>query len=308
MPAQPLAEVFGIPVEDVSPPALTHRTAKICPFHNTGPQCTKSSVSDPIGVCSISDVQHRPVIVCPVRFREGTTAADQLIRHAADFFFPGATAATGLREIRLTDVNGAAVGNIDIVVVSYDPATGKLLDFGSLEVQSVYISGNIRNPFAFYMQDQVANVAMDWRGQQKYPRPDYLSSSRKRLIPQLITKGGIFSAWGKKQAVAVDKTFFERFSARLSKVEPAQADLLWLVYDLVRGADGRYHLTLHERMYTAYTQALAEVTQFGAGPVTDFQAHLQGKLRTKLATGEASPDAPTLPGLDADDADGDGDY
>jgi len=36
-----------------------------------------------------------------------------------------------------------------------------------------------------------------------YPRPDYLSSSRKRLAPQLIFKGGIINAWGKKTAVAL---------------------------------------------------------------------------------------------------------
>ena len=46
--------------------------------------------------------------------------------------------------------------------------------------------------------------ATDWAvSRKKVPRPDYLSSSRKRLAPQLIFKGGILKTWGRKQAVAV---------------------------------------------------------------------------------------------------------
>lgn len=298
LPAQPLAEVFGLPSEDVAPAAVAHRVARLCPFHNTGPHCTKSSISDPIGVCSLYNAQRRPVIICPVRFREGLTPAAHLIRDAAAFFFPQAPAATALREIRLADAEGNPAGNIDLVVVAYDPSSGQLLDFGALEVQSVYISGNIRTPFAYYMQDQVAHARMDWRGQPKYPRPDYLSSSRKRLVPQLITKGGILSSWGKKQAVAVDRTFFERFGRRLTPVAAAQADLVWLIYDLVRGGDSLFRLTLVQQVYTSYTQALSEITRYGAGPVEEFAAHLQGKLRVKLATGEAPPDAPAVPDVE----------
>jgi hypothetical protein len=55
-----------------------------------------------------------------------------------------------LTEIRLKDGNDLSAGNIDVVLVAYD-ARGQLLDFGSLEVQSVYISGNVRNPFYHYM-------------------------------------------------------------------------------------------------------------------------------------------------------------
>ena len=42
---------------------------------------------------------------------------------------------------------------------------------------------------------------MNWKDQPNYPRPDYLSSSRKRLAPQLIFKGGIFNTWKKKTAL-----------------------------------------------------------------------------------------------------------
>ncbi|MFQ3662623.1 MAG: NotI family restriction endonuclease [Chloroflexaceae bacterium] len=53
-----------------------------------------------------------------------------------------------------------------------------------MEVQAVYISGNVRKPFSFFMHDPDRDL--DWSGQKDYPRPDDLSSSRKRLVPQLI--------------------------------------------------------------------------------------------------------------------------
>ena len=71
---------------------------------------------------------------------------------AANFFFPDESNWTSLTEIRLKDGNGQSAGNIDVVLTSYDK-DGKLTDFGSLEVQAVYISGNVRNPFYHYMND-----------------------------------------------------------------------------------------------------------------------------------------------------------
>lgn len=74
-------------------------------------------------------------------------------------------------------------------------------------MQAVYISGNIRRPFEKYMENSAQNATLDWTEQPNYPSPDYLSSSRKRLAPQLIFKGGIIHAWGKKTAVALNKDF-----------------------------------------------------------------------------------------------------
>ena len=87
--------------------------------------------------------------------------------------------------------------------------TGKVYDFGALEIQAVYISGNVRDPFEHFMKDPKARASMDWSNQPNYPRPDYLSSSRKRLAPQLLFKGGILHGWRKKIAVALNKSFFD---------------------------------------------------------------------------------------------------
>jgi len=58
---------------------------------------------------------------------------------------------TSLSETKLKDKNGQSAGNIDFVLVAYDDK-GKVIDFASLEVQGVYISGNLRNPFERYLE------------------------------------------------------------------------------------------------------------------------------------------------------------
>ena len=208
---------------------------------------------------------------------------------AAAFFFPPDASWTSLTEVRLKDGNGQSAGNIDVVLVSYDDR-GKLLDFGSLEVQAVYISGNVRNPFAHYMGDPDNRGNMTWEG-PNYPRADYLSSSRKRLAPQMLYKGGIFKEWRKKQAVALHKSFYATLP-ELPEVEPENADVAWFLYDLeLHEEENRFALRRHRTIYTAFEPALIRITKAPAGPIEDFIEHLQSKLDERLNNG---PDAPTL--------------
>jgi hypothetical protein len=146
------------------------------------------------------------------------------------------------------------------------------------------------------MQDPDNRRDMDWTGQKNYPRPDYLSSSRKRLAPQMIYKGGILKAWGRKQAVAVHKNFY----ATLPELQPvdagneAKADIAWQLYDLQHdAAEDRYKLALDHIVYTMFEPALEQITKTEAGPVETFIGKLQEKLDEKLENGNP-PDAPTL--------------
>ncbi|MDR1183081.1 MAG: hypothetical protein LBL13_14010, partial [Bacteroidales bacterium] len=67
--SQPLSEVFGFPIENESERALRYRRNRLCPYNNSVSSCTKNSVESPLGVCSLQH-KNRPVIICPVRFRE----------------------------------------------------------------------------------------------------------------------------------------------------------------------------------------------------------------------------------------------
>ena len=172
MSEQPLVEVFGYPVSNMSSQAERYRKNKLCPYNNKVPSCTKDSVKDPLGVCSVWEGE-KIAITCPVRFRQNWI----IIEDAADFFFPSGISWTSIQEIRLNDASGSSAGNVDFVLVAYDDK-GKLIDFGSLEVQAVYISGNVRRPFQYYMEHGLRDQEIVWT--ETRVRPDYLSSSRKR--------------------------------------------------------------------------------------------------------------------------------
>jgi len=203
MSGHPLAEVFGFPVGNFKKEAKRFRHNKLCPFNNRVPSCTKDKAKNPLGVCSIFHDEH-PVITCPVRFREKWIIAE----NAADFFFDEGALWTSVAEVNLTDKTGKTAGHIDLVLVAYDDR-GHVTDFGTVEVQAVYISGNIRAPFEYYMGAPMKRQNLNWQEKPNYPKPDYLSSSRKRLIPQVLYKGGILKTWGKKQAVVLQKRFFQ---------------------------------------------------------------------------------------------------
>jgi hypothetical protein len=273
---QPLAEVFGFPVCNVNSEASRFRKHKLCPFNNKVPSCTKDKAKDPLGVCSVL-VGDKPVITCPVRFREGWRIAED----AAEFFFDSKCNWTSLSEVSLSDKNGKTAGHIDLVLVSYDKM-GRIIDFGSLEVQAVYISGNIRTPFEYFNENPSTRSEFDWQGQPNYPKPDFLSSSRKRLVPQILYKGGILSSWKKKQAIALQQSFFETLPD-LPEVSREKAELAWLLYDLKFNAKSKtYKLVKTKTVYTQFGPAIDKIVIPQPGEVGLFVQQLQEKLDEKL--------------------------
>lgn len=289
-PKQPLAEVFGFLTTDLSLQATRYRTSRLCPFNNKVPNCTKDKAKDPLGVCSVFHAG-KPAITCPIRFREDWLITDD----AAAFFFPEGTNWSSLTEVRLYDAHGKSAGNIDVVLVAYDNK-GKIVDFGALEIQAVYISGNVRDPFDYYIQNQVEHANMDWSMRPNYPRPDYLSSSRKRLAPQLLFKGGILNAWQKKMAVAINSGFFATLPP-LPSVAKEEADIAWLIYDLQLAEQEnrqRFKLTKVGEVFTKFEPALLSITTAAPGNVENFVRLLQHKLDQQM---ETAPITESLEGL-----------
>jgi len=272
-PSQPLAEVFGHILTDASAKANRYRSSRLCPFNNKVPNCTKDKAKKPLGVCSVFH-KGSPAITCPIRFREDWLITDD----AASFFFDKGIAWSSLTEVRLNDSNGKSAGNIDIVLVAYD-GEGKVFDFGALEIQAVYISGNVRAPFEHYMKNPKANAQMDWSNQPNYPRPDFLSSSRKRLAPQLLFKGGIIHSWQKKSAVALNKSFFETLPL-LTPVRKEEADIAWMIYDLkpLTSTSVHYELFRERIVYTKRQDAPPEMDLAGGETMEDFLCRLETEL------------------------------
>ncbi|MBX9853070.1 MAG: hypothetical protein K2X86_15110 [Cytophagaceae bacterium] len=270
---QPLAEVFGFPIEDQSERAVRYRENKLCPFNNIVSNCTKNSIEFPLGVCSLNH-KDKPVIICPIRFREDW----KIVSDAASFIFDENTNWTHVGEVRLKDKFGKSAGNIDYVLVAYDDK-GRVLDFGSLEVQAVYISGNLTGPFSAYLEHPTPEFR--WTQAFKYPKPDYLSSSRKRLVPQIIAKGSILKQWDKKQAVALQTSFYNTLPP-LPEVGKAESDFAFFLYDLVAVKnEKRLELKLSKIIYTKFAIALEQIAKFEAGSITEFTQLLQKKLDAK---------------------------
>lgn len=243
---------------------------RLCPFNNIVSNCTKNSIESPLGVCSLN-YNNQSVIICPIRFREDW----KIMSDAAAFIFEGKNAWTHLGEIKLKDKLGKVAGNIDYVLVSYDDE-GRILDFGSLEVQSVYISGNLTAPFNVYLKNPTPDFR--WTQTLNYPKPDYLSSSRKRLIPQIIAKGSILKQWNKKQAVALQTTFYDTLPP-LPELNRSVADFAFFLYNLepVKN-ENRLGLTLKKVVYTKFDAVLEQIAGFEAGSLIDFTQLLQKKL------------------------------
>jgi len=123
---------------------------------------------------------------------------------------------------------------------------------------------------------------MDWRKETNFPRPDYLSSSRKRLVPQLLYKGGILNAWKKKIAVALDEGFFATLP-ELKEADPKQADIVWLVYKLTHNEEKNiYSLERVKAVYTLFNESLNQIARPEVGSPDIFIEKLQEKLDEKL--------------------------
>ena len=123
---------------------------------------------------------------------------------------------------------------------------------------------------------------MDWSGQLNYPRPDYLSSSRKRLAPQLLFKGGVLHAWEKRIAVVLDKSFFDTLPS-LEEVGSEKADIGWFVYRLTHDTTQNvYGLERYRSVYTRFNESLEKITRAEPGDMADFVKHLQEKVDEQL--------------------------
>jgi len=252
----PLAEIFGFTATDFSQKAQRYRSHRQCPFNNKVPNCTNDQTKNPLGVCSILH-NNKAVITCPVRFREDWLITDD----AASFFFEDGVRWSSLTAVQLTDAYGKSAGELDVVLVAYDDA-GKIVDFGAIEIQAAYIAGDPRDPFEYYMKDPKTHAMMDWSAQSNYPEPDYVTSARENLVPQLIFKGSILNSWHKKMAVAISRSYFEALP-NLVSVKQEEAEIAWLIYDLesvVEGDKESYQLRKSEVIYTKFQATLSALT------------------------------------------------
>jgi Restriction endonuclease NotI len=216
-----IGEVFGHGANESNPAAVQDRIAKSCPFRNGS--CNKSSLTDPIGICSFTD-GNVATVVCPNRFLE----SNRMFIDAGRLAFGGSNQITvhpELRILRIQEPSGRIkkIGKVDFLLALHD-AFGKVIDFSALEVQAVYFSGKSIRPA---LDEFLRSGVLDKNGLR---RPDFRSSAQKRLMPQLSIKVPVFRRWGKRFFVAVDESFFSNMPLFRQVDEVENSELAWLVY------------------------------------------------------------------------------
>lgn len=243
-PRYGIAEWFGEPLLALSPSrraelarhATERRGAPGCPFQQGDAACSKKG-----GVCSIQRYEStddgriaaavgEPVVVCPRRFEESRT----LIKWLAEIVGIDADETHVAREVpfMMGTRTQKPAGKIDLVIAG--PNEPNFRWYG-LEIQAVYFSGE-------GMQEEFQRMGSGGDAPpfpNKIRRPDWRSSSAKRLMPQLEIKVPTLRRWSSKLAVAVDKPFFEAVGgpSEQANQDLDEGDIIWLAPEFQRGAD-----------------------------------------------------------------------
>ena len=271
-----VAEVFGYDVADQSDEAWQAREARHCRFRDS--PCTKSSITEPLGVCSLSDGDSAASL-CPVRFLERKRI---FVDAAAIAFGPG-TIFGVFPEIRILEIPAKKeggrpkkIGKVDFLLGKIDD--GKVVDFAAVEIQAAYFSGgSLRKVFDNYMSERSLD-GIDTRR-----RPDFRSCAQKRLVPQLQLKVPVFRRWGKKFFVVVDYEFFESLPV-FPATTSGNSELTWLAYPIAR--DGHaYSLSDPKILYSEWDEVQNSLRE-GKPPesheiVGELQAKLDGPARRR---------------------------
>ncbi len=268
-----ISEIFGHGVGVQSKNAWADRDAKHCPFRDS--PCTKSSIKDPIGICSLSAGKDAAAL-CPVRFLED----DRIFTDAAKLAFGAGVQFGVFPEVRILKLPGAGKNGADRKIGKVDFLLGKIenrkvVDFCAVEVQAVYFSGTtIRPPLEYFLKHHDLDLANSER------RPDFRSSAQKRLVPQLQLKVPVFRRWGKKFFVVVDTQFFGALP-RFGKTTEANSELTWLNYPIRKTSNGSYKLEEPDIIFSEWDDVINALREGVPPDPSEIIDELEKKLRSK---------------------------
>lgn len=197
-PKKDLIEIFGYAADDLSPESRSLWCLEACPFTQT--KCLKTNHDQSItyGTCSVTSPKG-DCIICPNRLYEHNYAS--LKRVAEDAFgshIPFLTFAEYIPKrfdnkvyvVALGQKSGKEVkiGRVSMDWVLAKIKNGKLLSYVGIEVQSIDITGNYRDAWHAYknLKPETSSIPSSAHGLN-------WANVHKRLIPQLIRKGVIYS-------------------------------------------------------------------------------------------------------------------
>lgn len=287
-----IAEWYGQPLRNLtSAERIAHADAAlgeakspvpVCPFQEGQPKCSKEG-----GVCSIQRYEEAspgrlgrsvggPVIVCPKRFEDSYLLV-QWLGEIVGFDWLDIQLAREVPFMESTST-GKSAGKVDLVVAR---TAGSSLSWYGLEIQAVYFSGS--GMPADFEAIRAAPDGIPFPAANR--RPDWRSSSAKRLMPQLEVKVPTMRRWHSKMAVAVDRPFFEVIGGQSDP--PSQdlddGDIIWLVPELATNEQGRYRL--QRGHWEVLTLEASSKRLLAARTVSrsQFESVLKSKLRAPIS-------------------------
>jgi len=195
--ASRIIEFFGYSPNDTSIAAVQARAKQFCPF--SGGTCSKTLNDGEIsGACTLKPVTSGPVICCPIRLyadnyrilvdivRTAFGAAIQLLPANQIAQRQGECVAVfgkgWGKELRLPNRGRSGGYFVDWLLARIN-ATGDLVDFVAVEVQSIDTTGNYRGEREAYLTGAPfhgsSSAGFNWE------------NVNKRILPQIIYKGHV---------------------------------------------------------------------------------------------------------------------
>lgn len=198
-PRKDLVEIFGYSPEDLSSSCRSLWRLEACPFINKA--CTKTNHDKSIiyGTCSVTS-PYGDCIICPNRLYADKYNCLRKVSAEAfgediDFFtyeeFIPVRGKKGACVVALGHNSGKEVnigGHLSMDWVLAKVQDGELVEYVGVEVQSIDITGNYRDAWYAYknMDTTTTRIPSSEHGMN-------WANVHKRLIPQLIRKGLIYS-------------------------------------------------------------------------------------------------------------------
>ena len=251
-PTRDIVEIFGYAPDDVTPRCRKFWLLGGCPFTNSGCKKTNHDKSLTYGTCSVT-APAGDCIVCPNRLYANQFAT--LRRISDDAFGPGIAfykfseflshgkisteyvVALGMDSGKEIQIGHECKMSMDWVLVHV--RDGVICEYTGVEVQSIDITGNYRDTWHAYRDMDSTHVVpssghgLNW------------ANVHKRLIPQLIRKGQVYSksAYVKSGIYfIVPEVVFQKFEQILGRDIPTvseKASNVMTVHTYELGPEGR---------------------------------------------------------------------
>lgn len=240
-----ISELFGYAPDDRSAHAASAFKNGICPFSRL--PCSKRDHSSGVvyGVCSVTNGSQsdatQDVIVCPERmyaddYRVLHLVADEVWSGEYDKLVVGGTVDELRRKALSSTSSVVAFGqrsgkevsagsmSMDWVLQRYTSTRLRLSaqDFVGIEIQSIDITGNYRDPWAAY-QRLKNGISV-----QSIPNSGHglnWANVHKRLLPQIIRKGNLYARIPRARGFffLTPDQVFKRFEEVLGNLKPYDA-------------------------------------------------------------------------------------